>query len=212
LRSRVYGESDRREAERKRQLRERMIGALPNPSGRPGLEFLPVSSEDKIISKWKSHLERWYKEMLGDCNCKKAFKEAGLDLEATDRLGVIVGSASSFRDESMSDAQVKVPRDIRFNENIRQSILNEDRGFTFFVPGSSDTRAHVFLSPQAFSGGVFETNACSLRRTFVHELIHAAGAGGQKPNWFQVNILRDDDLSTWMPGEYAKIIEACGCK
>ena len=112
----------------------------------------------------------------------------------------------------MSDAQVKVPRDIRFREEVRQSILNEDKGLTFFVPGSSDTRSHVFLSAQAFIGGIFESSACSLRRTFVHELIHSAGAGGQKPTRFQANILRDDDLSTWMPGEYAKIIEACGCK
>jgi hypothetical protein len=187
-----------------------MIKALPSPSGRPGLEFLGDSSQDKIISKWKSHLERWYKEMLDDCNCKKAFKEAGLDLEAVDRLGVIVGSATALRDESMSDEQVKVPSNIRYGPDVKKAI-GAARGFTFFVPGASDTRAHVFFTQNAFDAGLFESSACSLRRTFVHELIHAAGAGKQDPSTLQW-LAGHDDLTTWMPEDYAKIIEACGCK
>lgn len=210
----AYRDYDRWEAERRRQLRQQMIRALPNPTGRPGLEFLPDPSNDSLISKWKGHIDRWFKEMLKDCDCKKAFKDAGLDLDAVNELGVIVGSVNTLPDQGLTDEQVKVPRDIRYGNDVKNSMKNDPRGFSFFVPGSPDTRHRLFLGQSAFSdgfGNLWESAACSLRRTFVHELIHSAGAGKQDPSWVQKQ-LGYDDLTTWMPREYAKIIAACGCK
>jgi hypothetical protein len=172
------------------------------PNTGPNVEFLPP--HNVIGNKWYPKIRNMLNDIFGSDACKKAFKGAGLDLEALGKNGFLIGSASLLTDSSISDAQVGLPSDAR---QAAAKRVGNVYGLTVTLK-SGDTRPRMFFTQDAFTaGGLFSSAEGSFRQVLVHELIHAAGAGGKDPGWW--GYLGYDDLS-YMQKNYDKIEKACG--
>jgi hypothetical protein len=167
-----------------------------------------LKEHDVVGAKWYPKITNMLMDIFGNENCKKAFSDAGIDLNAVWKNGFYIGSSTLITDNSISDTQTSLPKDVR--EGYRQHLKTNSSFFskvvasTVFVKG--DPRPRIFLTHNAVAAGFFTRAEDTLKSVLIHELIHVGLKPGIDPGMWRY--LGYDDLS-YMQKEYENIMRNC---
>jgi RHS repeat-associated protein len=179
-----------------------------------GIEFLP--DHQVVGAKWRPFIEQSIRDMVNDCECQKAFNDAGLNLPAVWNNGIVIGSATLITDNNYTSLQLRLTDAER---DASRRYVNADNAFTIMKP-AFDSRPKTFINTAAYSVDFYEKPGDKLRGVLAHELIHAAGQPGVKPygtlhRWFGIDdsgfwgyVGGYDDLHYFNP-HYRNILKKC---